>query len=72
MSESLKNSLSVFIILIGIAIYSISSFAYMYDKFVSKDTMSLILHQLDRIEGEVTTIRNLQNVIKRRVPVKSD
>ena len=50
MGKHLEKSISVFILLVGVAIYSITAFSYMYDKFVSKDTMTLIKEKLDRID----------------------
>jgi len=65
MSKSVEKTLSIIILLIGIAIYSITAFSYMYDKFVSKDVMELITKQLDRIELKIDLQREKINVIER-------
>lgn len=64
MSKSTEKTIGVFILLCGVAIYSVTVFAYMHDKFTSKFTMTLIIKQLDRIEGQVDNInqRTIENV----------
>lgn len=49
----MKDSISVFLLLVGVAFYSVTVFSHMYDKFVSKDTMTLIREKLDRIDSKL-------------------
>ncbi len=53
MTKEFKRLVSVLLLLLGIIVYSLGAFAYLYDNFVSKDTFQMIVDDIKYIRDRV-------------------
>lgn len=57
MDDEVKRTISVLLVLAGIIVYSFGAFAYMYDNFVSKDTLQMLIEDVKYIRDRVDELR---------------
>jgi len=48
-----KDFISILVLIAGGLMYSLISFAYMQDHFISKDMFDVLVNRLDRIESKI-------------------